>query len=161
METHPGNEAASVTLRDVGSDDDDFLLRVYASTRADELAHVPWDETQKNAFLQTQFSAQQQHYQSRYPEGEHQIILLEEKPVGRIYLARLEQEIRILDVTILPEQRNAGIGTWLLKDLLAEAAKTEKPVRIVVENFNPSLRLFERLGFSKIDDDGLNILLEW
>src|SRR5262249_56638924 len=151
----------SVTLRPVGPDDEAFLLDVYANSRLDELAPLGWDAAQQQAFLTMQFAAQQYHYQSQFPEGEHYIILSQDRPLGRLYVARRDQEIRILDLTLLPEHRNAGIGTALLTDLLAEAVHMGKPMRIYVEHFNRSLRLFERLGFAKIDDSGMHALLEW
>ncbi len=154
-------DATSVTFRPIRPDDEAFLLAVYASTRADEMARVPWSEAQREAFLKMQFAAQQHHYRERYPDAAFQIILSQDRPVGRLYVARLEKEIRIIDITLLPEHRNNGIGTPILRDLMAEAAQAEKPLHIYVESFNPSLRLFERLGFTKIDDDGINFFMEW
>ena len=154
----------SVRLRAVSAEDDLFLLKVYASTRADELARVPWAAAQVAAFLRMQFDAQQLHYQTHNPTATHDIILLNERPIGRLYVARRDQEIRILDITILPEYRNQGTGTSLIKELIDEAARVLKPLNIYVEFYNPSLRFFERLGFLKVDrpdDDGVNYLMEW
>lgn len=150
-----------VSLRPVRPEDEPFLLRIYASTRAEEMALVPWDEAQREAFLKMQFDAQQYHYQKHYPEASHDIILLRGEPVGRLYVAREEQIITILDITLLPEHRGAGIGTPLVKDLQSEAARAEKSLRIYVESFNPSLRLFERLGFYGIGEEGIYILMQW
>jgi GNAT superfamily N-acetyltransferase len=150
-----------VTLRSVCADDEAFLLQVYASTRLDELAHAAWDESQREAFLRLQFAAQQQHYQTHFPEGDHQLILLGDRPIGRLYVARNTDEVRILDIALLPEHRSSGVGSSIIKEILAEAAKAEKPVRIYVESFNPSLRLFERLGFSPVQDIGTHLLMEW
>lgn len=149
------------TFRPVQPGDEPFLLGVYASTRMDELAHVPWDEAQREAFLKMQFAAQQMHYQTYHPEATHEIILLKERPVGRVYIDRADRAIQILDITVLPEYRNAGIGTHILKDLQAEAAGAERSITIYVESFNPSLRLFERLGFSQLKDEGVYLLMEW
>ena len=153
--------AEPVTLRSVRADDDAFLLQVYASTRLDELASAAWDEAQREAFLILQFAAQQQHYQTHFPEADHQVILLGDRPIGRLYVARSTDEVRILDIALLPEQRSFGVGSSIIKEILAEAAKAEKPVRIYVESFNPSLRLFERLGFSPVQDIGTHLLMEW
>jgi ribosomal protein S18 acetylase RimI-like enzyme len=142
-------------------EDEAFLLEVYAGTRADETAQTGWDDAQRQAFIKMQFGAQQQHYRSHYPQGEHSIILLNEKPIGRLYVARSSGEIRILDVALLPDQRNKGIGTRIIKDLMAEAAKTGRPVRIYVENFNRALRLFERMGFLQIEQRGFHYLMQW
>ena len=151
----------SVIFRPIGPDDQAFLLEVYASTRREELALVDWDEDKKARFLQMQFAAQHQYYQDYYTETDFLIILLDELPVGRLYLARWPGEIRIVDLALLPAHRNAGIGTRILSDVLAEAARAGKPVRIHVEKLNPALRLYERLGFTRIADKGVYWFLEW
>jgi ribosomal protein S18 acetylase RimI-like enzyme len=153
--------ATPISFRPVGPDDEAFLLKVYGSTRSEELAAVPWTEAQREEFLKLQLAAQQQHYRSRYPTADHHIILADNVPVGRLYVARLDEQIRIADLALLPEARGRGIGTKIIKDLMAEAAAQGKPVRIYVESFNPSLRLFERLGFSKISEQDFYWLMEW
>src|SRR6185369_11026995 len=100
-----------VTFRPVTADDERFLIRAYGSTRLEELALTNWDDAQRDAFVQMQFAAQQAHYRQTYPKGEHLIVLLDEEPVGRLYVAEIEAEIRIIDITMLPEHRKAGIGT--------------------------------------------------
>jgi GNAT superfamily N-acetyltransferase len=152
---------SSITCRPVGLDDYAFLVEVYASTRADEMALVPWNADQRQAFVRMQFASQQEHYQNTFPTASHQIILSNGRPVGRLYVARLEQEIRIVDITLMPSERNAGIGSSLLSGLLDEAGRVGKVVRIYVENYNSSLRLFERLNFKPIEQHGIHLLLEW
>ena len=151
----------SITLRDACENDAAFLLEVYGSTRADELALVPWSDEQKKAFLRFQFDAQHGFYHDQYPQASYNIILQDSEPVGRLYVLREEDLIRIMDITVLHRYRNAGVGTSLIRELLTEGAQTRKPVHIWVEHFNPSLRLFERLGFSRIQEEGINCLMEW
>lgn len=151
---------ANVTLRPAGPDDYDFLVEVYGSTRADELALVPWTEEQRVAFIKYQLNAQQDHYLKTYPSASHDIILFDGRRVGRLYVARLDHEIRIIDITLLPAERNAGIGSYLIKQLLDEANRTAKLTRIYVEDFNPSLRMFERFGFSRGEQQGIHILMQ-
>jgi ribosomal protein S18 acetylase RimI-like enzyme len=150
---------SNITLRPAGPDDYDFLVEVYGSTRADELALVPWTTEQQQAFVRMQFAAQQDHYGKKYPTASHDIIMSDDRPVGRLYVARLDQEIRIVDITLLPADRNAGIGSYLIKQLLDEANRCGKSTTIYVEEFNPSLRLFERLGFSPGEQQGIHLLL--
>ncbi|MGA9768895.1 MAG: GNAT family N-acetyltransferase [Blastocatellia bacterium] len=154
-------DSRQISLRPALEGDEEFLLEVYAGTRSDEMAQTGWDDAQQRAFLKLQFVAQQQHYRSYYPQGEHQLILLNEKPIGRLYVARSPEEIRILDIALLAEHRNKGIGTSIIKDLMEESAKTGKPVRIYVENFNRALRLFERKGFLQIEEKGFHYLMQW
>lgn len=150
-----------ITLRPVREADNEFLLSVYAATRAEELARVPWTAEQKDAFVRMQFAAQNRHYVTEYPKATHEIICVGGVPVGRLYLSRDAEEFHILDITVLPQNRNSGTGSVLLRELLKEAGETDKPVSIYVESFNPSLRLFERLGFQKVEDTGLMFLLKW
>ncbi|MGH8531659.1 MAG: GNAT family N-acetyltransferase [Gammaproteobacteria bacterium] len=148
-------------FRSISLDDQAFLLEVYAGTRREELALTDWDEGKKARFLQMQFAAQHRCYQDYYTETDFLIILLDELPVGRLYLARWPGEIRIVDLALLPAHRNAGIGTRIIQDILAEATLAGKPVRIHVEKLNPALRLYERLGFTRIADKGVYWFLEW
>jgi GNAT superfamily N-acetyltransferase len=151
---------ATVTLRPITPDDLPFLYRVYASTREEELALVDWEPAQKEAFVRMQFTAQHRFYQEQFPAASYQVVLTGDQPVGRLYLDRRAEEICIVDIALLPEARNGGIGTGLLKDVLAEADRAGKPVRIHVEQFNPAQRLYLRLGFQKIGETGVYFLME-
>lgn len=146
---------SSISLRPVVPDDLGFLKRVYASTREEELARVPWTDEQKTAFLEMQFSAQHQDYQRNYPEASYDIIVRDDVSLGRLYVDRRPQEIAIIDIALLPEHRGAGIGGALLRDLIAEAAHAQKPLIIYVEKDNRALTLYRRLGFIETDDTGV------
>ena len=75
---------------------------------------------------------------------------------------RNAEEIRLIDIALLPEYRNQGIGSCFLKEILSEASSTGLPVHIHVEVFNESaLRLYRRLGFQEIATQGVHLLLEW
>jgi ribosomal protein S18 acetylase RimI-like enzyme len=159
--TPPPIVADAVTLRPVHGGDGELLYAIYASTRTGELAQVAWDDAQKDRFLRMQFEAQRKFYESEYPGAEFQVILAAGKPAGRLYVHRREQEIRIMDIALLPEFRGRGIATRLLNEILAEGERTTRPVTIHVESFNPARWLYERLGFAKIADNGVYHLLEW
>lgn len=150
----------SITLRPVGPDDEAFLYELYASTRAAELAAYGWDTTQQAAFLQLQFRGQRAHY-AEYPNADEQIILDDGRSIGRLFVARLEKEIRLVDIALLPAWRGQGIGARLIEALLAEAARAGLPVRLHVEKFNPARQLYERLGFVLLGDAGAHYLMEF
>lgn len=150
-----------VTFRAAVPDDDPFLAGVYGSTRTEELALTGWDQATRDTFVKMQFDAQQNHYRQHYPDGEHLIVLVDGAAAGRLYVADIEAQVRILDITVLPEYRNAGIGTPIIEELMSEARALGKPLRIHVESFNPSTRLFDRLGFVKSGESGYSYLLEW
>lgn len=150
-----------ITLRPVTPEDESFLYRVYAGTREDELAPLEWDDAQKDSFLRMQFNAQHRFYREQFPSADFDIIQTVDQPIGRLYVDRREDEIRIIDIALLPEHRDSGIGSALLKDLLTEASAAGKPVRIHVERFNPALRLYDRLGFIQVGDNDVYYLMEW
>lgn len=149
-----------ITLRAVTAADEAFLLSVYASTRAGEMKLVPWTAEQKEAFVKMQYAAQKQHYQAMHPAASHDIICVGETQVGRVYVDRKVEELHILDITVLPEFRGRGTGQTVLRRLMDEAGADGKAVTIYVESFNPSLRLFERLGFQKEREEGFQLLLK-
>ena len=129
--------------------------------REQEMAQVPWNAEQKAAFVRMQFTAQQRHYAAEYPTASHEVICRKQVPVGRVYVARKTDEIHILDITVLPQHRKAGIGSQVLRRLLEEAGAAAKPVTIYVENFNPSMNLFRRLEFQPVAEKGFHVLMRW
>lgn len=137
-----------------------FLLRLYATTRLDELAQVDWTDEQKAAFVLHQFSAQHEHWQENYTDTSWDVILLDGEPIGRLYVARWPEEIRIVDIALMPGHRNAGIGTRFFRELFEEGDRTGRKVSIHVEAYNPAKRLYERLGFVQAGDRGVYLLME-
>lgn len=146
----------SITLEDM-----DFLRDLYASTREDELALADWPEQQKRQFLRQQFEAQHAHYQQHYPAADFDVIQHGDSPVGRRYIERWDDEYRLIDIALVPQYRNAGLGGVLMREILDKAAEEGVAVRIHVEKFNPALRLYERLGFRELEDKGVYLFMEW
>jgi len=149
------------SLRSAETSDEPFLFNVYASTRTEELAVVPWSDEQKHAFLEMQFNAQRQSYLEQFPGARYDIILDEGVPAGRLIVDRAEERILLIDIALLAEHRNKGIGSRFIADLKNEASESGKPLWLDVETFNPAIRLYERLGFRKIDEIGIYWRLEW
>jgi ribosomal protein S18 acetylase RimI-like enzyme len=150
-----------VTFRPVTADDDAFLYQVYASTREEEMGRLPWTAAEKTAFLRMQFSAQRRYYHQHFPGASFQIILLEGDAIGRFYVSHGANDILVIDIALLPQYRNRGIGGAIMHEVLGEAAQSGKPVHVHVEHFNRALRFYERLGFSKIGGDSVYFLMEW
>jgi ribosomal protein S18 acetylase RimI-like enzyme len=150
-----------ISLRSITPEDDSFLARLYASTRAEELAVTGWTAEETAAFCRQQFDAQSVHYVDNYPGASLQVIERDGAPIGRLYVARWEREMRIMDIALMPEHRGSGIGTMLLRELQDEARSAGKSLTIHVERFNPALRLYERLRFKQVEDKGVYLLMEW
>lgn len=145
-----------ITLRPVTADDEPFLFAVYAGTRRDEIMAWGWSAQQQDAFLRMQFNAQHQSYRMQYPSAAHQLILLNDESVGRLIVVRSKSDILLADIALLPEYRNRGIGSKLIRELLDEAAGKGLPVVLQVLKTNPAVNLYERLGFVKTGESELH-----
>lgn len=150
----------TITLRPATSEDEELLYELYRSSRASEVAAYGWDEAQQEAFLRMQFGARERQYGFQFSGSEHSIILRDGQAIGRILVMRTESEIRLVDVAILPANRNSGIGTDLIKQLIEEGSRSAKPVTLHVEITSPALRLYERLGFVRVRESGPRLFME-
>lgn len=155
-------DGGTVELRPVSESDDRFLLGVYASTREEELAQAEWAEGQKEMFLRWQFDLQRKEYKTRFPDADYRVILVDQRPAGRIWVGDDDEQIRLLDIALLPEFQNRGVGTALLRRLMQEASQQGKALRHMVFVLNNDAhRFYERLGFSIIEEFGAYKHMEW
>jgi ribosomal protein S18 acetylase RimI-like enzyme len=138
-----------------------FLLRLYITTRWEELSVVDWTEAQKIAFLQQQFGAQRHHYLTYYADSVFDVLEAPEGPAGRLYLQRKPKLHVLIDIALLPEWRGRGIGTAVMEEIFAEARPDGKAIELAVEKFNPAQRLYERLGFEEYSEDGPYRFMRW
>jgi ribosomal protein S18 acetylase RimI-like enzyme len=154
MPTAMSESTHSVTLRPATADDETFLLQLYASTR-DDLRSLDWDEQQKQALIKMQYDARRFQYDECYPQAEASMILNARLPVGRLLVHESDREITLVDIALMPEHRNLGIGAGLIQQLLNRAVAAKKPVRLHVLKSNPALNLYERLGFLRTGDQSM------
>jgi ribosomal protein S18 acetylase RimI-like enzyme len=148
-----------VCLRQETAEDREFVCVLYAGTRAEEMALVPWSDAQKEAFLRSQYELQTAHYRHHYPQAAFLIIVDSEMPIGRLYVDRTPEDIHILDISLISERRGQGLGTEFLRELIVEADASGKTVSLYVEKFNPAQRLYQRLGFVAVKDEGVYWML--
>ena len=153
--------SADVSLRPEAADDEAFLYAVYASTREEELDAAGWDESTRQTFLRMQFNAQRQGYRVMFPEGSFLIVLCGAERAGRMVVNRTADEIRLVDIALLPAFQSRGIGGQLLRGLTAEAKESERPLRVSVFKPSRAAVFYERLGFAKTGEMGLYDLWEW
>jgi ribosomal protein S18 acetylase RimI-like enzyme len=149
------------TLRSATPSDQAFLIALYASTRQEEVASWGWPAQAQDAFLRTQAQVQQRSYAMQFPQAEHSIIEIAGRPVGRMLVDRSGHEIRLVDISLLPEQRGQGVGTALLATLLDQGRRTKQPVGLSVARTNRARALYTRLGFVAIDEDPMYITMRW
>lgn len=154
-------ETQTLGLRPIRKEDKTFLSRLYASTRQDEMTQSGWPQKQIDEFLEMQFQAQHKFYQDQFRDAAFDLILDGKRRVGRLYVERRSDEIRIIDIALLPQHRGKGYGSYYLKKIMDEAGRAGKPVRIHVEMNNPAMTLYKRLGFKQTGETGVYYLMEW
>src|SRR3569833_2975733 len=146
---------ARLTRRSITPEDVPLLERIYATTRAQEMAMVPWTAEQKTAFVHMQIEAQHRHYLTFYPYGRYELLFDGNDPGGRLYVDRRVDEVCVMDITLQPEYRGQGLGTALMREVVDAAFADGLPVGLHVEGFNPARRLYERLGFVDVGEEGI------
>jgi RimJ/RimL family protein N-acetyltransferase len=154
-------DPTQITKRPIENDDLPFLQHLYGTTREMELAAVNWCDDEKMTFIAQQFQAQHHHYTTYYHDATFEILLLNSQPIGRLYVHRNPSEIRIMDIALLPTHCNQGLGSYLIKQLMAEAKAHNQKVTLYVEPYNPALRLYQRLGFQYVEQNGVYYLMCW
>lgn len=154
------DQTVKLQLRPIRESDQPFLRKLYGSTREEELKQTGWSDTEKENFLDFQHKAQHEHYMREYSSSQFDIILADGHRVGRLYVDRRDDEIRIVDIALLPDHRSKGYGSYFLLQLLEEGRKKQVPIRIHVEHNNPALSLYKRMGFKQIDTNGVYLLME-
>jgi len=150
-----------LSLRPERPEDDEFLFMLYAETRAAEMSLATWTDEQKDAFLRNQFQMQRMHYRRYYAAAQFDVIEDQGRPVGRLYVHRGADEIRLMDISLIPEYRNRGMGGALVRGLLEEAEASSKTLTLYVEADNPARHLYTRLGFRPIGEHVPYLFMEW
>jgi GNAT superfamily N-acetyltransferase len=161
MTPHSAIATNDVTLRPATEADREFLVGIYASTRDEELSQVSWAPGQREAFVRMQFDAQDADYRQRNPEGTFDVIEVGGRPAGRLYVDRRPGDIRIVEISLAPEFRGAGVGGQLIARLMDEAAVSGCTLSIHVEIHNRAAELYARTGFDVVAEHGLYRRMEW
>lgn len=151
----------ALALRPAEAADTDFLRRLYAATRAEELAAVPWDAAQREAFLDMQFEVRRRAYAWQSPAARQDIVLADGEPAGGMLVERSAAGLLLVDIALLPALRGRGLGSRLLRGLQAEAAGAGLPLRLHVDSGNPAARLYARLGFVITGEEGGRLAMAW
>jgi ribosomal protein S18 acetylase RimI-like enzyme len=148
-------------LRPARPQDADFLYRLYASARGEELELIAWPDEVKEAFLRQQLSVREADYAWRHPTAERSIIEDRGEAIGSLYVSRDAEGIALLDIEVLPEHRGRGTGRRLIERLQREAGERDVPLRLQVGTTNRARRLYEGLGFRDVGGDEVYRRLEW
>ena len=140
------------------ADDESFLRELYATTRPDLDG---WEDAARERFLDFQLDGQRRGWESAFPGSTDELLLLDGRPAGRLWVAWLPKECVMVDMILLPESRRRGAGTQIVGEVIAEAERRGVPVRVTVARTNaPSLAFLSRLDFVEIGGDEVHVRLE-
>lgn len=152
---------ATVALRPETPGDRTFLLELYWATRENEPGFRDLAPVERTQLLAHQFEMQHRQYRAAFPQGWFTIVTVDDRPAGRLYVAQRSGELRVIDISLLPQFRGHGIGTQLLKNIQAESLRTGLPIRLSVVNDNPHRGFYTRLGFDLVSSQAVRSELEW
>jgi ribosomal protein S18 acetylase RimI-like enzyme len=139
-----------VSLRASSWDDAAFLYHLLKASMQSYVAQTwGWDE-----------QWQQAYFQKTFDPARNQIIVMAGQDVGVISVEKGEQEVFLSRLYILPEYQGRGIGTQLIKRVLAEAFGDNLPVSLRVLRVNPAKELYERLGFVVVEETDVRYLMK-
>ncbi|WCN38633.1 GNAT family N-acetyltransferase [Aneurinibacillus uraniidurans] len=150
-----------ITRKNVTADDVSFLYQLYKETRGEALVVMDWDEEEREAFLRMQFDMQRSSYALQHLAADHEIIKLDKVPIGQVMTKITDHSIWLIDLSLLAQYRNQGIGTCLIRDLQERGEKMRKAVRLHVLYNNPAQDLYARLGFYITSEKFPYLAMEW
>ncbi len=148
-----------IQLKPIIDNDLPFLYKVYRDIRLNELKPANFSSKELEDFLQMQFKLQHTQYMQNYTNPSFDIIIYDSIPVGRLYVDRKENEIRIIDIALLTQYRRKGIGQNLIKELINEANLKKVPLSLHVEHENPIMKYYNKLGFEAVQDRGVYLFM--
>jgi ribosomal protein S18 acetylase RimI-like enzyme len=149
----------NVTLRPEAADDEAFLRRLIVETVALELDAEAWPEPMRSHLLGIQCNARLHSRRVEYPGAVSHIVQADGADAGWAVVHTTQDEVRLVEIMVLPELRGKGIGAAVIAQICAVAGG--KPVRLEVNLMNSGARrLYERLGFRVTGQDDVQYLME-
>ena len=132
----------TIAFRPARNDDFDYCRRLY-------FGEMSWIIEQ----LRLDRSAQEANFQQMWNAAQVRIIVLDGADVGWLQTMTQDDELFLAQMFVDRPFQRRGIGTEVMKRLIGEAARSNRPIRLSVVKINPARRLYERLGFQVTHED--------
>jgi GNAT superfamily N-acetyltransferase len=143
---------AGLSLREATQDDEPFLFELHrAAMRVYVEATWTWDD-----------DWQRSHFAKNFEPWHHAVIVRSRPPsvdVGRVSLTYHWRRIFLRDIELVAGERNHGVGTTILDAVLELGRASGRRVELMVLRCNPAQRLYARLGFRVVTDDGARLMM--
>lgn len=155
-------QSATYYLRLAEADDEEFFWQLYVLQQSGFIQSLGWDATQQKIFLQMQYRARNGSYAMAYPHANDAVLCgLDGTAMGRLLTEETASDLHIIDFALLPQYRSKGIGSQVLRDLQARCRKEARKIKLHVPCDNPASRLYTRMGFRLIEQNGVYAQMEW
>jgi ribosomal protein S18 acetylase RimI-like enzyme len=122
--------------------DVDFLYSLHVATMKQYVDQVwGWEDVYQESL-----------FRKNYVPANIQIIEYDDKDIGMLSVEERAGDVFLSTIEIRPEYQSKGIGTAIIKKIVADSAKKTKPVTLQVLKVNPAKGLYERLGFEVVEE---------
>jgi GNAT superfamily N-acetyltransferase len=138
-----------IALREVRPVDYGFARQLYRATMHDRTEEAfGWNEYRQDMSFARQFILK-----------EVRVIMLGGKDVGWIQTRTEGAVLNLLQFYVAPEWQSRGIGSVVLKRLMAESKRRGKVIALSVMKGSPAIRLYHRHGFRSLHADDYKIYM--
>ncbi|WP_297417475.1 GNAT family N-acetyltransferase [Clostridium sp.] len=151
-----------ISLQKVKLEESEFLLKIFKESNPELLYICGLGEEEKRVILLQQFTIETKQLMQIYPNAEFNIVMLNEEPIGKLYINYGKTADRIIEIALLEEYRGRGIGKELIEIVIKNAKKAGKNVRLQVAWFNQNAYgLYKKLGFQVIENKEVFFEMEY
>ncbi|MCW6006785.1 GNAT family N-acetyltransferase [Micromonospora sp. CPCC 205371] len=136
------------SLRAATADDLELCFDLHAAAMGSYVAAVwGWDDDVQHDF----------HVRGFDP-AKIRIVTVDGRDLGVLIVEYAPHEIVLGRIELHPDAQGRGIGTALIREVLAEGAASGRPVALEVLTVNPRAQaLYERLGFREVGRSGVKV----
>jgi ribosomal protein S18 acetylase RimI-like enzyme len=168
-EEEPGGEideiavpGGAVRLRPAQPSDAQFLFDLFRAHHIGMLRLGGLPDPMIENLLAMQYRSRTQSYRDRFPGARWSVIESAGVAIGELIAHDEADAIYVVDIALLPERQGRGIGSALIRSVIAAGAARGGVRAMVLLNNDISLKMFRRLGFVEGGHDGgARVELRW
>jgi ribosomal protein S18 acetylase RimI-like enzyme len=144
------NDNPPIAFRRAFDHDADFLYELHVATMKEYVDKTwGWDEAFQEAV-----------FRKNYVPGQVRIITCDGRDMGMLVVEETPENIFLRAIEIHPDDQRRGIATGIINRLIADGRQKMKPVRLYVLKVNPAKGLYDRLGFSVIEETRTHYIMQ-
>jgi GNAT superfamily N-acetyltransferase len=148
-------------LRSDHEHDQEFIDTLYRSTRED-LLMLPMDPVFIDNLIRSQQQIHALGVQQNYPNAQTIILEYQRQALGRMVFEHAADDIRLIDIAVLPSAQRQGRARYMLLYLQQMAGTRQASLSLrVVKNNLKARSLYLSAGFQIVDEDEISEQMRW